>query len=369
MTLTFISQVNHLPHLERNNSAISSHGSICACENHHQPNFQNSDAEKLGTRLNNLPTNNINNLDFLTPLDLPPDYLGFFESNYQNFIEHPFDEKTALSAVDFDENEKNFTFIENKLNRYIRQNAARELLQGERVCDCMRKNTYSDVLVKKAALDGKAYFADLFACGSGWVCPVCSAKITEQRRAELIHATTTHTKQYGKFSLIFVTLTYPHRREDNLKLLLEKQAKAIKFFNSHRDYVTLQGELEKVGHVRSLEVTHGMVNSWHPHVHEIWFLERETTKEEYDSNFIAIKKAIFDLWFKACAYAGLGEPSWDHGVDVRSGTYAAKYVAKFGTENDNARSWGMEDELTKWGAKQGRKLGADGKPSEYLSNS
>lgn len=327
--MTFISQVNYLSHLEPNNSAISSHGSTCACENHHQLNSENSAAEKLGTRQNNLPTLEINDLDFLPP----PDY------------------------------EEEFTFIENKLNRYIRQNVARELLQGERVCDCMRKNTYSDVLVKKAALDGKAYFADLFACGSGWVCPVCSAKITEQRRAELLHATTTHTKQYGEFSLIFVTLTYPHHREDNLKLLLTKQAKAIKFFNSHRDYVTLRAELEKVGHVRALEVTHGTVNSWHPHIHEIWFLERETTKEEYDSNFIAIKKAIFDLWLRACAHAELGEPSWEYGVDVRSGTYAAKYVTKFGAENDNVRFWGMEDELTKWGAKQGRKLGADGKPS------
>jgi RecQ family ATP-dependent DNA helicase len=345
MALPFTSRLKPHPHLELKNSAICSHGSACACEKAKNDNGGESYGQNLGTRLSNLPTNKINDLHFLTPENL----------NNDNFSQN-----SALSAV---LSEEKSIFIENKLNRYIRQNAARELLKNERVCDCMRKNTYTDVLVKKAALDGKAYFADLFACGSAWHCPVCSAKISERRRAELIHATSTHTKQFGKFSLIFVTLTYPHGKEDNLALLLEKQAKAITFFNSHRDYVDLSTALEKIGHVRALEATHGQVNGWHPHTHEIWFLERETTREEYLSGFLEIKKAIFALWHRACEYAGLGEPSWEHGVDIRSGTYAANYVAKFGMDNDKPRAWGMEDELTKWGAKQGRKLGVDGKPS------
>ncbi len=337
MASPFSSQVKRPPNLAVKNSANCSHGSACACES---KTSGRSHGKNLGILRNNLPTNKINGLTFLDP------------------------KSTPTISVD------NFIAIENKLNRYIRQNAARELLPHERVCDCMRKNTHTAVQVKKDALNGKSYFANLFSCGSGWNCAVCGAKITEQRRAELVYATNRHIKDFGKNSLLLITLTYPHGREDDLKLLLEKQAIALKFFNSHRDYVNLRKELEKIGHVRALETTHGQINSWHPHTHEIWFLERETTNEEYLSNFFAIKKAIYELWQTACEYAGLGEPSWDYGVDVRGGSYAAKYIAKWGTDehtgdesNSQNRKWGMEDELTKWGAKVGRRVGADGKPS------
>ncbi|MDD5353242.1 MAG: RecQ family ATP-dependent DNA helicase [Candidatus Omnitrophica bacterium] len=337
MASPFTSRVKHSPHLELKNSAICSHGSTCACE--HEIDSK-SGGKNLGILRNNLPTKEINDLTFFDPKTT-----------------------TTLSA-------DNSIAIENKLNRYIRQNAARELLPHERIGDCMRKNTFSNVLVKKAVLDGKSYFANLFTCGSGWNCAVCGAKITEYRRAELVYATDRHVKDNGKNSLLLITYTYPHGREDDLELLLEKQAIALDFFNSHRDYVNLSEDLKKIGHVRALEVTHGQVNSWHPHVHEIWFLERETTDAEYLSNFFAIKNTIYKLWKTACEYAGLGEPSWDYGIDVRGGSYAAKYIAKWGTDerigdefDSQNRNWGMEDELTKWGAKVGRKIGADGKPS------
>ena len=48
-------------------------------------------------------------------------------------------------------------------------------------------------------------------------------------------------------------------------------------------------------------------------------------------------------WQDACIKAGLKAPDLIHGVDVRNGTYAAKYVSK----------WGLEDEVTKGHLKKG----------------
>ena len=40
---------------------------------------------------------------------------------------------------------------------------------------------------------------------------------------------------------------------------------------------------------------------------------------------------------KACEKAGLDQPSYEHGLDLRNGQKAASYVAK----------WGLEHEMTK----------------------
>ena len=46
--------------------------------------------------------------------------------------------------------------------------------------------------------------------------------------------------------------------------------------------------------------------------------------------------------------AGLGSPSFQHGIDLRDGSFANNYVAK----------WGLEDEMTKGHIKKG-KAGGD----------
>jgi len=93
-----------------------------------------------------------------------------------------------------------------------------------------------------------------------------------------------------------------------------------------------------------MEVNHGQANGWHPHMHELWFLD--VTLHDYS----ILRSEIFDLWLKACQRFGLGLPSEKHGIDVRGGVEAANYVAKFGTED----SWGIESEMTKANIKKGR---------------
>ena len=50
-----------------------------------------------------------------------------------------------------------------------------------------------------------------------------------------------------------------------------------------------------------------------------------------------MRMQFFEQWKKACEKAGLDQPSYEHGLDLRNGQKAAKYVAK----------WGLEHEMTK----------------------
>ena len=49
------------------------------------------------------------------------------------------------------------------------------------------------------------------------------------------------------------------------------------------------------------------------------------------------KTRLYLRWDAYCQKAGLGSPSFQHGIDLRDGSFASNYVAK----------WGLEDEMTK----------------------
>ena len=238
--------------------------------------------------------------------------------------------------------------LENRIIRYQRQSSSRRLLPKKRVAKCLRARIAKNVLVLKSKEHNKCHYGDLMICGSVWDCPVCAGKISERRRPELVKAVKQFEEAGG--SVYLVTFTYAHREEDDLKELLIKQSKAMVWFYSHKTYKELKKRYMKQGRVRALEVNHGDLNGWHPHIHELWFLDLHL------HDFDTLKREIFTLWVKACAKYGLGEPSWKHGVDVRGGGDAASYVAKFGLEEKKpgVKAWGIEDELARASSKKGR---------------
>jgi len=236
---------------------------------------------------------------------------------------------------------------ENRVIRYQRQSASRRLLPKKRVSKCLRWKMAKNVKVLKSSEHKKCHYGDLMICGSVWDCPVCAGKISERRRVELTRAVEQH-KEFGG-SVYLITFTYSHKKHDDLQELLKKQSKAMIWFYQHRTYKEFAKRYEKQGRVRALEVNHG-ANGWHPHVHELWFLDLHLQDLE------TLKLEIFNLWVKACARFDLGTPSWDHGVDVRGGGDAASYVSKFGLEDKKpgTKAWGIEDEITKASSKKAR---------------
>lgn len=215
-----------------------------------------------------------------------------------------------------------------RLERFAMQSAARSVLPGHRVGCCLRRRQGGkDVEVWKAAGTGAAHYKKLQTCGSVWVCPICAAKISEKRRAELVSAVATHKAQGG--AVLLLTLTNPHERGNKLSDLLEGQTQAFTRFLKGRVWDLLANRIGLVGHVRAWEVTHG-VNGWHPHFHVLLFV-----REGLD--LASLHRDLLARWQSCCEKAGLHRPSDAHGIRLDDGTHAARYAAK----------WGIEQEMTK----------------------
>jgi len=180
----------------------------------------------------------------------------------------------------------------------------------------------------------QANFGNLQRCYSVWNCPICSMTITEGRRTELKQGLANWTDLGGHAYL--VTFTNSHHRGDDLGDLLQGQKKAFKKFWEKTKVVKMLKRLGYQGRIVATEVTWGEQNGWHPHYHMIFFFDHEVDPNGIQS-FLALE------WQDACIKAGLKAPDLIHGVDVRNGTYAAKYVSK----------WGLEDEVTKGHLKKG----------------
>jgi hypothetical protein len=230
-----------------------------------------------------------------------------------------------------------------RVQRFILQAVARSLFDNKssRLNKCLRlRAAHQDVQVWKSNEHQTTHFKGLQTCGSVWRCPVCSAKIAERRRVEIIQAMDAHKSAGGCVNLL--TLTCPHQVKDNLADLLTKQAKALHAFWSDRVVKGILAEMGTIGQIRALEVTHGRLspqnNGWHPHYHVMMFQGVGVDLARFDqAQMTDWEVRLYLRWAARCVAAGLGEPSYAHGLKLDNGDKAAKYVAK----------WGLEDELTK----------------------
>ena len=241
-----------------------------------------------------------------------------------------------------------------RVQRFILQSVARKFLPKSRTNNCLRLRashkpiwsaTYIPQTIKvwQSKEHKTTSFSGLQTCGSVWACPVCSAKIAERRRAEIIAAMAAHNAAGGCVHML--TLTAPHQRGDDLAELLANQAKALNSFWNDRHVKAVLWEMGTVGQIRALEVTHGRKsahnNGWHPHYHVLLFNGLEPHLMRYDSlrleQMTEWMLRLYAVWARVCVKAGLGEPSLQHGLKLDDGSHAAKYVSK----------WGLEDEMTK----------------------
>jgi Replication protein len=248
--------------------------------------------------------------------------------------------------------------MEATVQRFTLQSVARKFLPKTRTDACLRlRQNSKQIEVLKSKKHEKTFYAGLQTCGSVWACPVCAAKIAERRRGELEAAMSLHQKAGGVVSML--TLTCPHQRGDNLKELLAKQAKALNRFYADRATKAVMAEMGVLGQVRALEVTHGRKseknNGWHPHYHILLFAGMVVDKGLFEPNqLMDWQLGLYMVWKQACKVAGLGEPSFEHGIKLDDGNKAAQYVSK----------WGLEDEMTKGHIKKGRAGGET--PFDFL---
>jgi hypothetical protein len=228
-----------------------------------------------------------------------------------------------------------------RLQRFMLQSVARKFLPKSRTDKCLRLRQGSkEIQVWQSKEFKTTSYSGLQTCGSVWACPVCSAKIAERRRAEIIAAMAAHKAAGGCMNLL--TLTAPHQRVDQLGDLLAKQALALKKMFADFTVRKVFAEMGVVGQIRALEVTHGRLsefnNGWHPHYHLLLFSGSSVDLARFDGPQMkdwAVR--LYVRWAACCEGAGLGMPSFAHGLKLDDGSKAARYVSK----------WGLEDEMTK----------------------
>lgn len=231
--------------------------------------------------------------------------------------------------------------MDGRVQRFIVQSVTRKLLPMSRTNNCLRvRQGGKQIQVNKSVQYGTASYSGLQTCGSVWVCPVCAAKIAERRRAEIIAAMSAHKATGGCINML--TLTAPHQRSDDLRELLAKQSTALHSFWNDRQVKGVFQAMGVIGQIRALEVTHGRKseqnNGWHPHYHVLLFSGSGVDLTNQDiPPVLDWVITLYTRWAACCVKAGLGRPSLAHGLKLDDGSHAAKYVSK----------WGLEDEMTK----------------------
>ena len=189
-------------------------------------------------------------------------------------------------------------------------------------------------LVTLMGQSGRTGWCGIEHCNSLWACPLCSARIREGRRREILEGF--EQAQALGWSAFFVTFTVPHSITTPLTQSLGALRSA---YARMRRYSSLRDFWSSVeGVIKATEVQVGS-NGFHPHLHCIFF----TKKDSFD------EAALKSAWAKAVVKEGLARPSDRVGVVVKEATTAnlSWYLTKIQESK-------LSLEMTRSDLKQGR---------------
>lgn len=244
-----------------------------------------------------------------------------------------------------------------KTERWSLTRIAAQLVPEQRVAHCFWTPTGVGSSVDVLIRNGEARFQGLQTCGSVWACPVCGARINEVRRQEL-HQLQRWARSRG-YVVLLLTLTARHHEGMNLSWLLAAMRDAKRALRQSRSWRALRedegGSLR--GAVTALEVTIGDAG-WHPHFHELLILECED-----EASGMALVEGLRAEWLRSLDKKGLSGAG--AAFDVRGGSQASRYVAKFGEDEAvieeegeaSVSSYGLPEEMTMSRVKRGRRGG------------
>lgn len=224
--------------------------------------------------------------------------------------------------------------------RFKLQRHAAKLAPAESVAGCKWRLQRQDGQTPRVGVmlspDGRAFYAGLQTCGSPWLCPVCSAKISEIRRGEMNHGLGV-ARALGLIP-VMITLTHRHDRADALDEQLRAMKKAKQRLRQRREWRALKPRI--AGTITATEVTHGE-SGWHTHFHEIALVQADSEEEA-----VALFEPLGRVWLTCLGGFGLNG-ALPHAWQVQGAARVGDYVAK----------WGAAEELAMSRHKQGKKGG------------
>jgi len=237
-----------------------------------------------------------------------------------------------VSPLKWDEN--NLSLITKKDTKkdkkWILLNKVQELLENTnaRVLSCQK--TIGKVEIQRSGDTSR--LGGVMACGSVWLCPVCSQRIAYER-CEMIKK----ASQSG-FNMFLITATLQHNKSDSLSDLLEGLKEALRKLKQGKWWKTFRERFGVEAYVSSYEITYGS-NGWHPHSHILIFVSKGI---DIDDFWQRLKEKYVKVVSKVGQYASLY-----HGLDVEEADEnAGEYLTK----------WSLGSEMTGQFSKSGKGL-------------
>jgi len=206
--------------------------------------------------------------------------------------------------------------------------------------------THDHVEIHRNPDNGKVRVANTVTCDLLWICPICAARIAEERREEL-RLVYEHS---GKFFAL-VTLTLRHDLNTPLEKSVDAVAKAARRLKSGSWWQNTVREWGIIGNVSGLEVTYGYQAGWHPHQHILLVFDEQPGHVNLEALEVRIKHKWLDLLSQFGASG-----SWDNAVDVsHDHAKLAEYIAKHGHAPNDA--WTEAEEMTRSRNKTAKRKG------------
>lgn len=219
---------------------------------------------------------------------------------------------------------------------YKRQAKMHQILTG-RVTGCLRiLAPNSDLIKVKQSPKNKCHYSGLVICGSFWVCPVCSARISYKRAEELYQV------NLSGYDLSMVTTTLQHNKTDGLKPLMDKLSAAWRNFKLGDPYKRKVEKYGIIGTITGTEVRYG-ANGPHPHKHTMFI-----SKKPLDRDFVDWAK---NRWI-SCLNKVSGSATYESGLDVitqldhDAKTYITKLLDPETGNITDQRRWTITDEIS-----------------------
>ena len=257
------------------------------------------------------------------------------------------------------------------VDRWALQDMARRVLSDDslfyscihkhpRVVHCMRTLTGGftwdeAVQVERVGLSDSRHFrySGVQTCGSWSSCPICAAKIANQRRREITEA----VDGWRSGSVVMLTLTAPHFHGESLDEVRSRFMAARRLFRHQKSlkrdpafvpFTSLRVKYSIKGSVSALELTYSDANGWHFHSHELLFCGQ--TLNQRDMQDLETKSKL--AWFRACSMSKITISDrfafFLHSCKVTpTDSKSSQYLSKFG-------SWTAADELSRSQIKRGR---------------
>lgn len=224
---------------------------------------------------------------------------------------------------------------EKRRERYTLRSALQSCTPSKRFKQCGKTPvTGGGVMLRKTTTkDGeRAGLAGLSTCGSVWLCPVCSAKVSTQRADEVARITEAGMKAGLKVYL--ATFTVRHDRWHSLEEVWDGIGKGWRAITSGRAGQALRDKYGLEGWLKATEVTWGAGNGWHVHLHVLMFFKHSEGSVE------ALKLTLWKAWKRGISKAGFNAQANAGGLDFREAKDGSGRLGSYLTKQ--ARSLAQE---------------------------